>query len=172
MANVPSTIIIKSLDKSNFPLDMGLVVMREMFTFGVKDISIKGDKIFICLTYTPRHQNLKKKFGDLPIQYIRTKMFEKEKDLKLFETALKRFNFKIRLDEEEEEEFQQQQQQIESGPSRKKVKVSQPESSLLESRISLDFEEGDDVVNTQRTHKKSLSVLVEDDDDDIFSQKF
>ncbi|XP_030754714.1 glutamic acid-rich protein-like [Sitophilus oryzae] len=143
-----------------------------MFTFGVKDISIKGDKIFICLTYTPRHQNLKKKFGDLPIQYIRTKMFDKEKDLKLFETALKRFNFKIRLDEEEEEEFQQQQQQIESGPSRKKVKVSQPESSLLESRISLDSEEGDDVVNTQRTHKKSLSVLVEDDDDDIFSQKF
>lgn len=59
----------------------------------------------------------------------------------------------------------------ESGPSRKKVKVSQPESSLLVSRISLDSEEeGDDVVNTQRTHKKSLSVLVEDDD--IFSQKF
>ncbi|XP_030755996.1 uncharacterized protein LOC115882220 [Sitophilus oryzae] len=168
MANVPSTIIIKSLDKSNFPLDMGLVVMREMFTFGVKDISIKGDKIFICLTYTPRHQNLKKKFGDLPLQYIRTRMFEKEKDLKLFETALKRFNFKIRLDEEEEEESQQQQQ-IESGPSRKKVKVSQPESST--SRISLDSEEGEDVVNTQRTHKKSLSVLVEDDDD-IFSQQF
>ncbi|XP_030751646.1 uncharacterized protein LOC115879123 [Sitophilus oryzae] len=153
---------------------MGLVVMREMFTFGVKDISIKGDKIFICLTYTPRHQNLKKKFGDLPIQYIRTKMFDKEKDLKLFETALIIFNFKIRLDEEEEKEFQQQQQQqIDSSPSRKKVKVSQPESSLLESRISLDSEQGDDVVNTQRTHKKSLSVLVEDDDDDdIFSQKF
>lgn len=62
------------------------------FRYGVKDISIKGDKILIQLNYSPKESTLIKKFGDLPIKYIRTRL-ENEEEIRLFEKAIKRYKF-------------------------------------------------------------------------------
>ncbi|CAG9772376.1 unnamed protein product [Ceutorhynchus assimilis] len=83
MATTPSTIIIVIIkDKVNFPLKMGVVVMKQLFTYGVRDIDT----------------TLKKKFGALPIEYMRTRL-ENDEELELFDKALKKFKFN--LDENE-----------------------------------------------------------------------
>ncbi|KAJ8910626.1 hypothetical protein NQ315_012494 [Exocentrus adspersus] len=74
MASIPSTIVVFSEDKVNFPLKWALVVMKQLFQYGVTKISIKDEKIFIELTYTPNAQKLKNKFGTLPVRYMRMKV--------------------------------------------------------------------------------------------------
>ncbi|CAG9765797.1 unnamed protein product [Ceutorhynchus assimilis] len=98
MATTPSTIIVIIKDKVNFPLKMGVVVMKQLFTYGVRDIVVRNDKIVIHLCYSPKDTTLKKKFGALPIEYMRTRL-ENDEELKLFDKALKKFKFN--LDENE-----------------------------------------------------------------------
>lgn len=66
--------------------------------YGVKEITQKGEKIFISLSYSPRSTTLKRKFGNLPIRYMRAKL-EKEEDFRVLEKVVKRFQFNL-LDDE------------------------------------------------------------------------
>lgn len=101
--NIPSSILVSVLDeeKDNFPLEMALVVMKNIFKFGVKDIFIQDRLIFISLTYCPRQSTLLRKFGNLPVKFMRTQL-ESERDLRLLQQATARYQFD--LDGEEEPE--------------------------------------------------------------------
>lgn len=39
---------------------------------------IKGDKIFILLNYSPHNMTFERKFGNLPIKYIRSRITKEE----------------------------------------------------------------------------------------------
>ncbi|KAJ8934727.1 hypothetical protein NQ318_012097 [Aromia moschata] len=98
MATVPCTLFISIEDKVRFPVKMVLVVMKQIFCYGVKEITLRGDKIIVALTYSPKTETLTRKFGNLPIKYVRTKL-ENVEELKLFEKAVKTFTFDIGEDE-------------------------------------------------------------------------
>lgn len=74
-----------------------------LIRYGVKDISIKGDdKIFISLSYSPKEKTLKKKFGNLPLRYMRTKL-ENEHEFAILERVVKRYKFNLVDDDTVEE---------------------------------------------------------------------
>ncbi|CAH1183069.1 unnamed protein product [Ceutorhynchus assimilis] len=87
----------------------------ETQVYGVKDISQKVDKVIVNLTYSPRAATLKRKFGNLPVRYMRTKI-ESEEEFKLLEQIDEIFstdedaNDADDDDDDEVAEAQQQQQ--------------------------------------------------------------
>lgn len=68
--------------------------------YGVKEIKVKGSRVFISLTYSPKATTLKKKFGNLPIRYMRTKV-DNDEEFKIMETVVKRYKFNL-LDDEQQ----------------------------------------------------------------------
>ncbi|KAK9718364.1 hypothetical protein QE152_g23244 [Popillia japonica] len=81
MANVPCTIVIKSLDLENLPPKMLFVVSRELFRFGVKQIVMKNEDVL-----------RRKKVGLAA---------ESTEDIELIAVAMKRYKFNINSEEEE-----------------------------------------------------------------------
>lgn len=67
----------------------------------MKELFIKDDKIFICLAYSPKTTTLQKKFGDLPIDYIRMKLDNME-EMKSFNKIMKKYKFNLNDDEDSE----------------------------------------------------------------------
>ncbi|XP_028141801.1 uncharacterized protein LOC114335716 [Diabrotica virgifera virgifera] len=160
MAGIPSQLVILTEDPVNFPIETALIIMRELFIFGVKDISLKKDKIFVMLTYTPNSKHLKRKFGNLPIRYMRTKI-QSEEEFQKVEEAVKRYRFNLIDDEYEEFEKQQQIQtntgikrtlyiQGTSGTSAKKIKPSTSSTPVVELHDDDDYEDIEHFL-TQRT---------------------
>nr|CAH7712137.1 unnamed protein product [Callosobruchus chinensis]CAH7758488.1 unnamed protein product [Callosobruchus chinensis] len=101
MATTPSTIVVFTEDKINFPTKWVMVVMKQLFQYGVKDMSINGDRVFISLTYSPRTATLKRKFGNLPVRYMRVRI-DKDEDFKILERVVRRYRFNL-LDEQVED---------------------------------------------------------------------
>ncbi|KAL1487728.1 hypothetical protein ABEB36_015634 [Hypothenemus hampei] len=99
MATVPSTLVIQTLDKNQFPINMAYVVMKQLFTYGVKDISVKKGSVLISLSYTPKDSTLLKKMGNLPVKYTRIQVHSEE-ELELLEKAFQKYNFNIINDDE------------------------------------------------------------------------
>lgn len=62
----------------------------------------------MSLCYSPKETTLKKKFGNLPVSYVRINA-DSEEELSMFEQACKRFHFNL-SDSETDEEKQSQQQ--------------------------------------------------------------
>lgn len=56
--------------------------------------------VTVSLSYSPKTTTLKKKFGNLPLKYIRMNI-ESESEISLFEKAVKRYTFDIDSDDEE-----------------------------------------------------------------------
>lgn len=50
--------------------------------------------MFVKLSYSPKDETLRRKFGDLPLKYIRTSV-DTEEEFDLLEKAIKRYNFDI-----------------------------------------------------------------------------
>lgn len=69
------------------------------FRYGVKEISLQEDKVFISLSYSPKAVTLKQKFGHLPVRYLRSKL-NKMEDFKILESIVKEYKFNL-LDDEE-----------------------------------------------------------------------
>nr|CAH7765089.1 unnamed protein product [Callosobruchus chinensis] len=65
--------------------------MKQLFQYGVKDMSINRDRVFISLSYSPRTATLKRKFGNLPVRYMRVRI-EKDEDLKSLDVCRYHFN--------------------------------------------------------------------------------
>ncbi|XP_050517682.1 uncharacterized protein LOC126892222 [Diabrotica virgifera virgifera] len=116
MSVIPSQLVILTGDPVNSPIHTALIIMRELFVFGVKDISLKKDRIFVMLSYTPNSKHLKRKIVNLPIRYMRTKI-QSEEEFQKVEEAVKRYRFNL-LDEEYEDFEKQQQIQTTSGIKR------------------------------------------------------
>nr|CAI5864052.1 unnamed protein product [Callosobruchus analis] len=57
-----------------------------------------GDKVFISLSYSPRTATLRRKFGNLPVRYMRVRI-DKEQDFKILEKVVRRYHFNL-LDEQ------------------------------------------------------------------------
>lgn len=83
-----------------------------MYRYGVKKINLKDGRISISSTYTPRNETMKRKLGNLPVNYRRLNL-ESEEELAVYEEAVKKFKFDIR-----EEEM--------AGPPPKKIKRDAP----------------------------------------------
>ncbi|VEN57758.1 unnamed protein product [Callosobruchus maculatus] len=98
MATVPSTIVVFTEDKKNFPIKYAAVVMKQLFQYGVRETVARGDKIYISLTYSPRGKTLKRKFGNLPVKYMRAKI-DKEEEFKILESVVKRYKFNLLSEE-------------------------------------------------------------------------
>lgn len=64
------------------------------FRYGLKNIKIKKDKIFIHLSYTPAAKTLKQKFGTLPVRYMRVQI-ENEEEFKILENVVRRYKFNL-----------------------------------------------------------------------------
>nr|CAI5842538.1 unnamed protein product [Callosobruchus analis] len=75
--------------------------MKQLFQYGVKNMETSGDKVFISLSYSPRAATLKRKFGNLPVRYMRVKI-DKEQDFKILEKVVRRYRFNL-LDEQVED---------------------------------------------------------------------
>nr|CAI5819404.1 unnamed protein product [Callosobruchus analis] len=58
---------------------------------GVKNMYINGDKVFISVSHSPRTATLKRKFGNLPVRYMRID----KKHFKMFEQVVRRHNFNL-----------------------------------------------------------------------------
>jgi hypothetical protein len=65
-----------------------------LIRYGVKEISGNRNAIFISLTYSPKEITLKKKFGNLPIRYIRTHL-ENDGEFKILERVVRRYKFNV-----------------------------------------------------------------------------
>ncbi|KAK9718358.1 hypothetical protein QE152_g23243 [Popillia japonica] len=100
MANVPCTIVIKSLDLENLPPKMLFVVSRELFRFGVKQIVMKNEDVLVSLSYSPKTETMRRKLGNLPVRYVRLAA-ENTEDVELFGVAMKRYKFNVNSEEEE-----------------------------------------------------------------------
>ncbi|VEN51836.1 unnamed protein product [Callosobruchus maculatus] len=50
MATVPSTIVVFTEDKKNFPIKYAAVVMKQLFQYGVREMVARGDKIYIHIS--------------------------------------------------------------------------------------------------------------------------
>ncbi|VEN43017.1 unnamed protein product [Callosobruchus maculatus] len=92
MATTPSTIVVFTEDNINFPTKWVKVVMKQLFQYGVKDMYESGDKVFISLSYSPRGTTLKRKFGNLPVRYMRVKI-DKDDDFKILQRVVRRYHF-------------------------------------------------------------------------------
>ncbi|CAG9760486.1 unnamed protein product [Ceutorhynchus assimilis] len=113
MANTPCTLVIMTGDKIHFPNSDVLVVVKELFQYGVKEILERDGKVYVHLTYSPKAITLKRKFGNLPLRYMRTKI-NNEKDFKILEKVVKRYRFNL-LDEEPDDTAVMVQQQQRQG---------------------------------------------------------
>nr|CAI5856205.1 unnamed protein product [Callosobruchus analis] len=88
--------------------------MKQLFQYGVKNMETSGDKVFISLSYSPRAATLKRKFGNLPVRYMRVKI-DKEQDFKILEKVVRRYRFNL-LDEQVEDP---DNSRVEGGGKRK-----------------------------------------------------
>nr|CAH7765372.1 unnamed protein product [Callosobruchus chinensis] len=71
MATTPSTIVVFTEDKVNFPTKWVIVLMKQLCQYGVKYMPVNGSRVFISLSYSSRTATLKRKFGNLPVRYMR-----------------------------------------------------------------------------------------------------
>ncbi|XP_050517901.1 uncharacterized protein LOC126892415 [Diabrotica virgifera virgifera] len=155
MAGIPSQLVILTEDPVNFPIGTALIIMRELFIFGVTDISLKKDR----MSYTPNSKHIKRKFGNLPIRYMRTKI-QSEGEFQKVEGAVKRYRFN-QIDDEYEEFEKQQQIQTNAGIKRtlyiqgtsanKKIKPSTSTSSTPVVELHNDDYEDIEHFLTRRT---------------------
>ncbi|XP_072375296.1 uncharacterized protein [Diabrotica undecimpunctata] len=111
MSGVPCQLVIMTEDPINLPIKDAFVIVKQLFIYGVTDVSLRGDRIFVELTYSPNNKNLKKKFGYLPLRYMRLKI-ENEGEFHVLENICKKYRFNLLDDEVEEFEKYQQQKHL------------------------------------------------------------
>ncbi|KAL1487595.1 hypothetical protein ABEB36_015726 [Hypothenemus hampei] len=169
MATVPSTLVIQTLDKNEFPINMVYVVMKQLFRYGVKDISVKKGSVLISLSYTPKDSTLLKKMGNLPVKYTRIQVHSVE-ELGLLEKAVQKYNFNIINDDEIVE---RRALEIEKPKQKSDIKILQ-DITLPSSSVSTPKTLPMEPNPMKRRKKTQASSTLVDLDDILFqdSQKF
>ncbi|KAL1487669.1 hypothetical protein ABEB36_015646 [Hypothenemus hampei] len=165
MATVPSTLVIQTLDKNEFPINMAYVVRKQLFRYGVKDISVKKGSVLISLSYTPKYSTLLKKMGNLPVKYTRIQVHSEE-ELGLLEKTVQKYNFNIINDDEI---IEKRALEIEKPKQKSDIKILQditlPSSSSVSTPKTLPMEP-----NPMKRRKKTLASSTLVDLDDILFQ--
>ncbi|XP_050517955.1 uncharacterized protein LOC126892466 [Diabrotica virgifera virgifera] len=157
MSGVPCTILVSIEDRLNFPTKMALVVIRQLFRYGLRSISLRNDRILIDLVYTPKSTTLSRKFGNLPVKYIRMQINDSN-EIGLFEKAMKRYYFDL----EEETEALPPPPPPTTTPSIKSIQ-KEPLKKKLKRRVTQHVESIDLDQNSQVW---SFDEHIIDDDDD------
>lgn len=119
-------------------------------------MSIRREKIYISLSYSPKATTLQKKFGNLPVKYLRTKL-ENEEELQIFEKALKRFRFNIEDVQEAIEDGDVITVSPAATPS-KKLCLKPPPQPSTRTTAETTVSREEDV------------ILIDDEEDNIMSQ--
>ncbi|KAL1488992.1 hypothetical protein ABEB36_014771 [Hypothenemus hampei] len=165
MATVPSTLVIQTLDKNEFPINMAYVAMKQLFKYGVKDISVKKGSVLISLSYTPKDSTLLKKMGNLPVKYTRIQVHSEE-ELGLLEKAVQKYNFNIINDDEI---IEKRALEIEKPKQKSDIKILQditlPSSSSVSTPKTLPMEP-----NPMKRRKKTQASSTLVDLNDILFQ--
>lgn len=134
----------------------------------MKSIDLKEDKIFVSLTYCPRKDRLEKKFGNLPVKYVRTKL-ENQHEFKLFEKALNKYAFNLEQPQVEEMELLPLPSTSTTTTTTKR-KINVIEDVVIvpahqkRKRVTL-FDSDED---TNDHNKNNIVIANKDDDDDEF----
>lgn len=102
----------------------------------MKEITEKDGRIFISLTYCPKTTTLKRKFGSLPIKYLRTRANNQE-EFKILEDVVRRYDFN--LVDDEPDNIPQQSRQI-NGVKRKLYL----EPTRIEDEIIVEVDDDED----------------------------
>ena len=113
----------------------------------MKEITLREDKVFISLSYSPRAATLKRKFGNLPVRYMRAKI-ESNEDFKILEKVVKRYKYNL-LDEEDEGRLVGATSQAAIGGVKRKLTVEEVWSSFSEDEKEDNIENGNGDVKEQ-----------------------
>ncbi|KAL1489225.1 hypothetical protein ABEB36_014158 [Hypothenemus hampei] len=148
---------------------MAYVVMKQLFRYGVKDISVKKSSVLISLSYTPKDSTLLKKMGNLPVKYTRIKVHSEE-ELGLLEKAVQKYNFNIINDDEI---IEKRALEIEKPKQKSDIKILQ-DITLPSSSVSTPKTLPMEPNPMKRRKKTQASSTLVDLDDILFqdSQKF
>lgn len=117
----------------------------------------KGDKIFISLTYSPRAQTLKRKFGNLPVRYMRVRI-EDDEEFKILEKVVKRYQFNL-LDEESDTLYQQQHQQQPRITGKRKLYLKPPVIDEVDKDEEDDEDDDDGNENASEKNYTQTNVV-------------
>lgn len=130
------------------------------YSYGVKSIEIRGDKILILLTYTPKKSTLVRKFGNLPVDYVRTKL-ETEEELKIYDMALRQFEFN-KDDDDDDDDLPLELKELQTM-KRKRICMKETSSTPVQSpqaplspdeAIDMSDDEGDTMRHAKKKFKK------------------
>ncbi|VEN48679.1 unnamed protein product [Callosobruchus maculatus] len=161
MATVPSTIVVFTEDKKICSgCNKAVVsVSTVIFLYGVREVIARGDKIYISLTYSPRAKTVKRKFENLPVKYMRAKIY-KEDEFKILQSVVKRYKLNLLSGELEDMERNRNESSApipESGTKRKKRYLELPPSCENVKNIyssSSDDDDDDDEEDEDDTAKQ------------------
>ncbi|XP_071055720.1 uncharacterized protein [Onthophagus taurus] len=167
------TLLVSSTDMMNVPIKTLHVVCKHLFSrYGLKSVTTRGNCVIIALLYTPKNETLKRKFGNLPVQYMRLGV-ENETEVQMLASVMHKYVFDLSVDGDE------QFPQIESH--RKNLKRQPPPSLSSSSTTSqkgmvainlndVDDDDDDDREKEEEEEQdstKKRKVTFPDDDDDF-----
>lgn len=78
-----------------------------MYRYGVKEIRRIDGRILVSPTYCPKNTTMRRKLGNLPVEYRRENV-DGEGELALFEKLEKKFKYNLRKEDAEKEEGEEQ----------------------------------------------------------------
>ncbi|XP_071056368.1 uncharacterized protein [Onthophagus taurus] len=152
MSTPPCTLLVSSTDIMNVPVKTLHVVCKHLFSrYGLKSVATRGNCVIIALMYTPKNETLKRKFGNLPVQYMRLGV-ENETEVQMLASVMHKYVFDLSVDGDE------QSPQIESHRKNLKRQPPPPPSSSSSSSSSSTSQKGMVAIN--------LNDVDDDDDDD------
>nr|CAH7727593.1 unnamed protein product [Callosobruchus chinensis] len=76
--NAPTTFINESLDKSDLPTNLLVVLLKNIFRFGRTGITTTNDQLHLMLSYSRKWEAVERKLKQLPVKYLRVFADNKE----------------------------------------------------------------------------------------------
>ncbi|XP_050293432.1 uncharacterized protein LOC126746422 [Anthonomus grandis grandis] len=123
--NVESTFIFESVDRKKLSNKLLVVMLKNLFKFGKKDIKIVQGRVHLYLSYSPRNETVAQKVKGLPVKYLRVAASDEE-ELQLFLKAMREFtevNFYRAVELEEDERHALTDGRDKEEPNKKKIKI-------------------------------------------------
>lgn len=96
--------------------------------FRVKEISRKQNMVAVSLFYSPKTETLRRKFGTLPVTYVRVNV-KTDKELELFERAARMYKFDLNECSDVEES------PLPPAPPQKRLKTNEGSSSTTQQEL-------------------------------------
>lgn len=136
---------------------------------GVKAIQEQdGKRVFVHLKYSPKRSTLQEKLDWLPVSYMRVNV-DNEEEMKMFETAVRRFNFAFKDIEqagEQDDETSQPSSSKLALPSTKRPRTD------VNATLTISSDEDEDMAPPTKKFKRIIkdqpsSPEKEEEDNDV-----